>query len=303
MKKIKSFGYGILAFFPAILTVVMQGLIANVILVVVMAILSSQTGGALGSDSLLNQAYDLYMEHYMDVLLATQFITLLMMAPWYYFSFVWKKEHKDRRSVFRFKNLLSFLLLGVGIYLLIVLYQTVVYQVAPDAMSEYNELMEESGIAGLTILSTLASLLMAPVGEEIVFRGLCLGYFRKTGMPFFIANTLQALLFGVAHMNWIQGIYAFVLGLILGYITKRFGTLVAPMLLHLIFNFCGTYVATFAFMMGDGFRLDTVIVVSVVCVILSLKLMGRPVQREQETISIQESVDARLDESNWLDRY
>lgn len=32
---------------------------------------------------------------------------------------------------------------------------------------------------------------------------------------------MQAVLFGIFHMNWIQGIYAFVLGLVLGWICEK----------------------------------------------------------------------------------
>ena len=103
--------------------------------------------------------------------------------------------------------------------------------------------MEESGIVGLTLLSSIVTLVMAPLGEELIFRGLTLQYLRKTGLGFHAANIIQAILFGIAHMNWIQGIYAFLLGLILGWLCKRFKTLAAPMLLHMFFNFSGTYIA------------------------------------------------------------
>ena len=47
----------------------------------------------------------------------------------------------------------------------------------------------------------------------------------------------------MVHMNWVQGGYAFLLGILLGYAYRKSGTLAAPIILHMLFNFCGTYLA------------------------------------------------------------
>ena len=62
----------------------------------------------------------------------------------------------------------------------------------------------------------------------------------KKCLPFWAANLLQALLFGIFHMNMIQGIYAFCLGLVLGYVCNRGGSIYYSILLHMLFNFWGT---------------------------------------------------------------
>ena len=41
-------------------------------------------------------------------------------------------------------------------------------------------------------------------------------------------------------MNMIQGIYAFCLGLVLGYVCNRGGSIYYSLLLHMLFNFWGT---------------------------------------------------------------
>jgi len=114
----------------------------------------------------------------------------------------------------------------------------------PDIMAEYNMLMEDNGIGSLTFLSTIATLVLAPLSEELIFRGLTLHYLKKTGIAFWAANFIQAALFGISHLNPIQGIYAFLLGLVLGWLCKSFKNLTAPMLFHMLFNFAGTYLAS-----------------------------------------------------------
>lgn len=41
------------------------------------------------------------------------------------------------------------------------------------------------------------------------------------------------------HLNLVQGIYAFLLGMVLGAVVKRYGTLKASMYLHFVINFSG----------------------------------------------------------------
>ena len=51
---------------------------------------------------------------------------------------------------------------------------------------------------------------------------------------------MQAALFGLFHLNWIQGIYAFALGIVLGYVCERGGPIYYTIGLHQLFNLWGT---------------------------------------------------------------
>ena len=88
----------------------------------------------------------------------------------------------------------------------------------------------------------LYSVLLAPVCEELIFRGTTMHLARKA-VPFWLANVMQAFLFGLFHMNWIQGIYAFALGLVLGYVCEKGGSIYYSIFLHFLFNFWGTVIS------------------------------------------------------------
>jgi membrane protease YdiL (CAAX protease family) len=77
--------------------------------------------------------------------------------------------------------------------------------------------------------------ILIPIFEEVLFRGLIFGELKKA-MRVSIAVLLQAFLFGLSHMNLIQGIYAFVLGLILGAVYEKSRNLLLPMVVHISFN-------------------------------------------------------------------
>ena len=53
---------------------------------------------------------------------------------------------------------------------------------------------------------------------------------------FWVANVVQALLFGLMHGNIVQGLYTFATGLVLGFLCWRLGDLRYPILLHFGLN-------------------------------------------------------------------
>jgi membrane protease YdiL (CAAX protease family) len=76
---------------------------------------------------------------------------------------------------------------------------------------------------------------VGPVFEELLFRGLVFGELRKVATVR-LALVIQALIFGLYHINPIQGAYAFLIGLLLGYVYYRSSSIVAPMIVHAAIN-------------------------------------------------------------------
>ena len=62
----------------------------------------------------------------------------------------------------------------------------------------------------------------------------------RQSLPFWGANILQAILFGILHGNWLQGCYAAALGLLLGVVCEKGGSIYYSILLHILFNLWGT---------------------------------------------------------------
>lgn len=76
-----------------------------------------------------------------------------------------------------------------------------------------------SGASGSFSMFLYASIL-APIGEEILFRGYVMHTLKPYGKRF--AILLSALLFGIYHGNLIQMPYAFLAGLVLGYAAMEY---------------------------------------------------------------------------------
>ncbi|MFA9379927.1 MAG: lysostaphin resistance A-like protein [Acetanaerobacterium sp.] len=99
-----------------------------------------------------------------------------------------------------------------------------------------------TGVLGI-VLNYLWMVAVAPIFEEILFRGGILRAFLPYGSWF--AVVVSGLLFGLAHVNIAQMLYATVLGMLLGIIYVRAHSVVPCIITHLCINFLGITVATF----------------------------------------------------------
>lgn len=99
--------------------------------------------------------------------------------------------------------------------------------------------------------------IIIPVAEEFFFRGIIFRRYRLfTGLgPALVWSTI---LFSAAHGNMVQMIYAAILGVFLGYVYDKFGTIFAPICMHVFVNMTSlivTQVDGFAWMFGSFARL------------------------------------------------
>lgn len=86
-----------------------------------------------------------------------------------------------------------------------------------------------------TLPAVVATCVIAPAVEEMLFRGILLRSFLEQ-YPRGIAIGFSALYFGAAHLNIYQFILAFLLGLLLGWLYERSRSLVPCIALHAAVN-------------------------------------------------------------------
>ncbi len=134
------------------------------------------------------------------------------------------------------KGILAVLLMGITFNIVIsTLLATIPF---PDAWMETYQQNSSVLTGGNEVISFLATVFMAPVLEEVVFRGLIYDRLKK-GMPAVVAAIISSLAFGLMHGTIIWMMYAFVLGVVLVIVFERFHSLFANMLLHFGFNLTG----------------------------------------------------------------
>lgn len=84
----------------------------------------------------------------------------------------------------------------------------------------------------------LAVGVLAPVAEEMLFRGAILRRLLEVmdSRREWIAVAVTAALFGIVHLNVVQGVNAFVLGLLLGWMYVRTRSIVPGVVFHIVNN-------------------------------------------------------------------
>lgn len=107
---------------------------------------------------------------------------------------------------------------------------------AAKQMSEYSALI--SG-GNNRLLEILAVVIATPLCEELFFRGAILFCLKKAGLPVWLCVTLQAALFGLVHGLPVQIAYAFLIGVLFGFLTEKHHCLWHSILLHALFNAAG----------------------------------------------------------------
>lgn len=109
------------------------------------------------------------------------------------------------------------------------------------AMEDYSSQMNEAFDYTKTeiYLSVLASCLLAPVVEEMIFRGCVLEGMLQLKHPYF-SIVLSSVYFGVMHVQPIQIGYAIVSGICLGLIYYYTKNICMSIFAHIIFNCLGS---------------------------------------------------------------
>ena len=194
--------------------------------------------------TLSNLLYTLTDSDFSTVLMIIYSLILICSyGIWYYHS-CGGNFLPNARKIFQPCKLAGVLLLVPGMQILSGYLISVLAAIFPSWLEAYEKLLEAAGLdETITFAMLVYSVFLAPVGEELIFRGVTMRIARRH-FSFWFANLLQAFLFGLYHMNMIQGCYAFCLGLILGYVCERGGSIYYSMFLHFLFNIWGTLIST-----------------------------------------------------------
>lgn len=105
-----------------------------------------------------------------------------------------------------------------------------------DYASGLNTLVESSPVW----MTVLGACVIAPFGEELIFRKLLIDRTRHAGdLP---AILLSGLFFGLFHGNLFQFFYAFLIGMLLAYVYTRSGSYLWCVAMHATVNLFGSVI-------------------------------------------------------------
>ena len=234
---------------PLIITLVLQILVSIPVcgVTVITALLKNYNHESAGSKT-FNDLLSLWSSSSFIIWVSMLYAiaALILFGFWYYKKLAADQELVPVKYAFNIQIISSLFLLAAGLQYVVQYLMSFIGVVRPDWMQSYADLSESAGLGSMSPLTLVYACIIAPVSEELIFRGVTLGYAKKS-LSVTAAIVLQAVLFGVFHMNIIQGIYAAFLGLFLGYLFEAGGSIAVAMLFHAFFNLCGSFFSPYMY--------------------------------------------------------
>ncbi len=166
----------------------------------------------------------------------------------------------------------------------------------------YDVLMKamEQLMAGPFWSSFLVTAIFAPIFEEWMCRGMVLRGLLSKMKPAW-AIVISALFFAVIHMNPWQALNAFLMGLVMGYIYYKTGSLWLTMLIHFVNNGTSVVVAQLTSVEESTYFYETmapvtygIVSVVAVCVLAACLWAFKRIPLEQERGNI-DTVELKVD--------
>lgn len=150
------------------------------------------------------------------------------------------KEFNESKSRFLFKkSMVSCICMILGFVLVksVIISNWILYLHIVPSKNIFNTYMQNATIIN-TIVISIQVIIIGPIIEELIFRKILLGkLLEKFSNRPIKAIVYSALIFGIVHLNIIQGVAAFGGGIILGLIYYYTKSIKATMFAHILNNF------------------------------------------------------------------
>ncbi len=139
-----------------------------------------------------------------------------------------------------------------------------------------------------TLTGILSIALIAPIVEEMLFRGAIMSYMLQQGYPPIKVIILSAALFGFIHFNPVQVVFAFLMGVVFGWIRLKSESILPVIIGHILNNSIGVAEICWfgndtTLSHGDSVTSTTLIIVALsgaVVALLSAIKLGRVEQQK-----------------------
>ena len=239
-KKKVRVGFIFLSMLPVYAIISIQTVTQVPFLFFAMAELEKTSGTAAATD--MNTVFDFFNQKYAFwAYLLYSVVGIIAFGLWYYFGFVRRGTKVRIKEIIGYKSILAVISMVIGLQFLITAGFVIATELFPKVIEDYMQLMTDSGLVDNQLIMIVYAILIGPVLEELCIRGVTFGFLEKSNIkPFFII-LISGILFGVMHLNLVQGIYASVLGFFLGYMRYKYRSIKITIVMHILFNFMGTY--------------------------------------------------------------
>ena len=159
---------------------------------------------------------------------------VILIPPLYYLNIKKKPILKSLRiNKISFEIFKHTFILSVGIILIFDVLENIIDKLfpTPDYIIDLGSIMQPDSILGYLFLF-LAVVVIAPIGEEILFRGFLQRFLEKHWKDITKAVLVTSLFFALIHFNPYWTIQIYILGIFLGYLSWKTKSVIPSILLH-----------------------------------------------------------------------
>ncbi|MDR5659405.1 type II CAAX endopeptidase family protein [Serpentinicella sp. ANB-PHB4] len=208
-------------------------------------VLGTKHAELFGTDAFEEIINQKVMEHIPISLIFAAFVSVII----YYL--ICKKRNESFLNVCKFnkmslKHVAILIPVGISIYFINIFVLNVVHGLGlfADSFAQHEESM--GFILGDNLFLTILAVgIVVPIIEEIIFRGLVFSELKKH-LSLKVTIVIQAALFGLYHMQLIQGVYTFLFGILLGLVYVWLKSIWAPIILHALLNLSSIIMVEYA---------------------------------------------------------
>ncbi len=207
-------------------------------------------------------------------LLISEILCIIVFGIWYYVEYVRNKSDKKNSGV---KNICDFRSLGfitstsLAAFSIALLISHFVSAIWPASNELFNKIMG-TALGNDSIVSYLCVMLLAPISEELAFRGVLLQKSKKIyGMIGCIV--LNTILFAIMHLNPLQFLYVLPVGALLTYLAYKYKTVIASVIAHIINNTVGVLIPLF--LHREPNNIETMVLL-ILAVVIAFILRDKP---------------------------
>lgn len=193
---------------------------------------------SVAEDVLVEKATEMLYQYISVISISTALVVIPVLGLIYYF------DVKKKREKYTKVNPLLYIVVAVmGVSGCICFSNLLEIFKIIELFPYYSEVTQELLLSGGFVMSFIATVICAPILEELLFRGLLYRRLEEWTNKKTVAVIISGLCFGVAHGNMVQFIYAFVIAIFMCFVYDRFKTIWAPVIFHMAAN-CYSSVAT-----------------------------------------------------------
>ena len=298
MKKLKSLGFAVIyLLIPIVLQIVLSVMISFHIVA-----LRLLRGVEYDADKL--EAWITSAQINMILIMLVNATIIVGVGIWYWYV---RRVHqpveaKDRyRKILAPRAIVTILLLAFASQFVCNILMIAFQNMFPAVYEDYVKLADTMSLKTMAAPAMIAIVgIFGPIAEELVFRGMVFRTLRK-GFPFAVAALLSGVCFGIYHMNWVQGVYASCLGVVLAFVYERTQSILGAILFHMFFN-CSSYLLEqLGNVLSDGMLGLLYLIAMAVSAVAFIPLLrkvarlfpspGKELQNKEETSMIQEEED------------